>query len=483
MSNAARRDFAAIAAICSPPGKGALALIRVSGPGALKIVRKIAGFLPARLESRRAYMGILKSRGEELDQAVLTFFSEGKSFTGEETVEITCHGGLAAAEVLKSLLAAGARMAERGEFSLQAFLNGKIDLLQAEGVFQLIESETIAARRQALAQLKGELSKKLAAAEKKWLLLLSQIEAGIDFSLEGLSLMEPEEITSRIQELKAWAERSLSRFRPFEKLQKGLLAGIFGPVNSGKSSLFNALLGEEKAIVSDEEGATRDLVEGVLPSPRGLPLSLRDTAGFRPPQAPAAGGPEAAGRQKALALWKACDLQILVLDGSELFASGSPAALPEKWRGFLRSAGGGEKASPPRVWVFTKKDLCPPRAGRGKLLQALAAAGLDSPAKDDLFFASSKTGEGISRLRERLLLFGRDDEGGESFAGGLRHYKCFLEMRDSLLRAERIARGGGERDLMAAELREGLLALQSLLGRHAGPDILDSVFSQFCIGK
>ena len=490
-----------ICALATPPGRGALAIIRVSGPRAALITRQIARFLPERPESHKALVGILKSAAGELDQAVLTYFAPGRSFTGEETVEICCHGGGAAAAVLEALLAGGARPAEKGEFSLRAFLSGKIDLAQAEGILQLTESESAAARSAALSQLKGDFSRELEALEKIWLSLLSHIEADIDFSLEGLSLMSPEEIKSALKSLRSAVEEGmLPRARPFEKLQKGLLAGIFGPVNSGKSSLFNALLGEEKAVVSGEPGATRDLVEGVLKGGGGLNISLRDTAGARPPPAGRAAAPprgeaERRGWEKALALWKACDIRALVIDAASL--APFPAAAAPRGRSGARpgqsrifgdglfgpeapASAGGE--SPQKIAVFAKKDLCPPDLTARRLLRRLKAAGMPEIPEKSAFFVSARTGEGIPALREKLLSFGKTKKEG-FFISGSRHYKGLLDMRKSLERAERVFLSGGERDLTALELREGLLALQRILGREAGDGLLDSIFSRFCIGK
>ena len=270
-----------IVALCTAQGRGALSVLRLSGPQALLITRSLAHFLPKKPESHKAYFGTLKRKDLNLDEVLVTYFKKGQSFTGEESVEISCHGGEVYSDILESLISEGARPAKKGEFSLQALSNGKMDLTQAEGLLQLIESESQIAKTESLKQLKGALSKKLLEIEEKWLFLLSHIEADIDFSLENLNTLTEDQIQKEIQNLLKELDSFFSSYQPFEKLQKGLIFGLFGEVNAGKSSLFNALLAEEKAIVSDEEGTTRDIVEASLSNPKGLNILLKDCAGFR----------------------------------------------------------------------------------------------------------------------------------------------------------------------------------------------------------
>ena len=452
-----------ITALCSPLGKGAVSLIRVSGPKALEITKKIAGFLPLKPESHRAYFGSLRDKGRELDQVLVTYFARGQSFTGEETLEISCHGGEIYSEILQSLLDYGARLAERGEFSLQAFSNGKMDLVQAEALLQLIESKSRTARRQALSQLKGQLSKKILDLEKKWLFLLSHLEADIDFSLEGLSTLEEKQIKKNLRDLDLEIKNLLSSYRPYEKLQKGLGFGIFGAVNSGKSSLFNALLEEDKAIVSNEEGTTRDLVEGQILNPKGLNILLKDCAGFRESQSEG----ELKGQEKSRQLFSACDYRLLLLDAScferqtlekNLFKDSSKSLL-----------------------VWTKKDLS--KRSLKELIRVLEQKTVKQPPKNQIFFVSSKTGEGLPALKEKILSFGKLQE-RDFLVSNFRHYKGLKTMEESLTKALYILeQSQGEKDLMALELRRGLSALYEILGRQIDDQVLDRIFKQFCIGK
>ena len=455
-----------ICALCTPKGKGAISLIRISGPKALEITRKLALFLPLKPESHRAYFGVLKRAREALDQVLVTYFAKGRSFTGEESLEISCHGGEIYNKILKALLENGARLAERGEFSLQAFSNGKIDLIQAEGLLQLIESQSEIARRQAFAQLRGQLSKQIQGIEKKWLFLLSHLEADIDFVLEGLNTLKEEQIEKLLQELQLDLTELLSGYRPFENLQKGLIFGIFGKVNSGKSSLFNALLAEDKAIVSKEEGTTRDLVEGHLLNPQGLNISLKDSAGFR---TSATSEGEQKGQKKSKELFLACDYRIVVLDWV--------AFEKQELEKFLF-----EEPSK-TLFVFTKKDLAKNNLSLKKLALSLKKKQNLFPPKKQTFFVSSLTTEGISFLRKKILSYGEVQQ--EDFLiSNYRHYKGLKVMEESLKNCLSILKNSkGEKDLMALELRQGLLALYEILGKQIDDQVLDSIFKEFCVGK
>ena len=456
-----------ICALCTPRGKGAISLIRISGPRALKITRKLARFLPLNPESHRAYFGVLQDGEEKVDQVLVTYFSEGNSFTGEEVLEISCHGGAVYSDILKSLLSAGARLAERGEFSFQAFSNGKMDLIQAEGLLQLIESKNKISRRQSFSQLRGLLSRKIKQIEKKWIFLLSHLEADIDFSLEGLDTFEEKKIKEHLGELEFEIANLLSRYRPFENLQRGLVFGIFGNVNSGKSSLFNSLIKEDKAVVSEEEGTTRDVVEGEITNPEGLNISLKDSAGFRRSQSKG----EKRGQDKSRELFLSCDYKIVVLDSLEFKKQQLDHILLER----------GEEI----LLVFTKRDLVDNTLSLKELTFSLKKKQKDIsiPPKDRIFFVSSVTGEQISLLRRKILSYGEIDQ--EDFLiSNYRHYKALKSMEESLKNCFLILKDlQGEKDIIALELRRGLRAVYEILGKQIDDQILDCIFKEFCIGK
>ena len=449
-----------ICALCTPKGKGAISLIRISGPKALEITRKIARFLPVNPVSHRLYFGVLKKERKSLDQVLIGYFAEGHSFTGEESLEISCHGGDVYHDILKALLSSGAKMAERGEFSLQAFANGKMDLVQVEGLLQFIESKNQITRKQAFLQLEGALSQKIRDIENKWLFLLSHLEADIDFSLEGLPVLEDEKVRGLILELKQELALLLSRYRPFENLQKGLVFGIFGQVNSGKSSLFNALLDEEKAIVSNEPGTTRDLVEGHLLNPQGLNICLKDSAGFRGSQSEG----EKKGQEKSRYLFSNSDYKIVVLDSLNY----------RKQQAFLF------KEPLKTLFVFTKQDLVESKTSQ-RLSFVKKKVISSYPLK--VFFVSSLTGEGLRALKKAILSYGNIHQ--EDFLiTNYRQYQSLKVMKKSLENCQTILkRSHWERDLVALELRQGLLSLYEILGRQIDEGVLDRIFKQFCIGK
>lgn len=454
-----------ICALCTAPGKGALSLIRLSGPRALEITRGLADFLPALPESRYVYLGFLKQEKQILDQVLLTYFEKGASFTGEETVEISCHGGEVYSEILKALLKKGARMAEKGEFSLQAFSNGKLDLIQVEGLLQLIESQSSASRLQAFSQLKGVFSDRLKLLEKKWIFLLSHLEADIDFSLEGLNCLDDGQIRSSLKELEKILKQMISSYRPTETLRKGFVMAFFGRTNSGKSSLFNALLAKDQAIVSSEEGTTRDFVEGLLYSPGGINICLTDCAGFRESQSEG----EKKGLEKTKKLFHSSDYRILTLDASSLEKEETDLSL---FQDISKS-----------LLVFTKKDLLEKEKSLKELTDFLKKKNYPLPPEKQIFFVSAKTGEGLSLLRKKIISFG-EPEREDFLISNHRHYKALKIMSASVKNSLNILdKSQGEKDLLALELREGLQALYELLGKQIDDKILDSVFKEFCIGK
>ena len=477
-----------ITALCTAQGKGALSVLRVSGPQALSITKEIAGFLPSKIQSHRIYFGTLKEGDKKLDEVLIAYFQEGRSFTGEETLEIFCHGGEVYLDILKSLIQKGARPAERGEFSLQAFSNGKIDLIQAEALLQLIEGKTPIARSQALYQLKGELSKKFLDLEKQWLFLLSHIEADIDFSLENLKILTENQIQRQIQILSQTVQDLISKYQPFEKLQKGLSFGVFGASNAGKSSLFNALLEEERAIVSEEAGTTRDIVESQIQNPQeGLNILLKDSAGFRESQSQG----EKKGQEKALQLFKECDCCLILLESLRL------QSLPKVFLDCLK-----ETDSLGKIWlVLSKVDLLDSKIRtlfsdktafksvkemcdkknlskeEKSFINQLKAGAI--PKAEKIFFVSSLTGEGLSSLKEDMLACAAW-EGDRFLISNSRHYKALMKMRESL---EKLSSLKGEKDIMALELREGLFSLYEILGKQIEDQVLDHIFQRFCIGK
>ncbi|WP_374031624.1 tRNA uridine-5-carboxymethylaminomethyl(34) synthesis GTPase MnmE [Bdellovibrio bacteriovorus] len=277
------RDKDTICAISTPHGVGGISVIRVSGPQTLNIVSKICPFLPAHPESHKVYFGNLKNSqsGDEIDEVLATYFKEGRSFTGEEVIEISCHGSpLICQSILNQLVNLGARPADRGEFTFRAFMNGKLDLVQAESVLSLIESQSQQAAKLALRQLKGTLSHKLEEIEDDMTWILAHAEASIDFSTEGIEVIEENVIQVRLKKIEAGLKELVATFKVGRLLKDGFRIVLTGLPNVGKSSLLNLFLEDERAIVTDIPGTTRDVIHGDTTF-EGVKFTFVDTAGLR----------------------------------------------------------------------------------------------------------------------------------------------------------------------------------------------------------
>ncbi|BAD70754.1 MULTISPECIES: tRNA uridine-5-carboxymethylaminomethyl(34) synthesis GTPase MnmE [Thermus] len=426
-----------ICAIATPPGKGAIGVVRLSGEGALEIAARVwRGKDPRRLKGGRFALGevVDPKTGEAIDQAILLVFRAPRSYTGEDLVEFQTHGSPAVLRrVMEVLVAEGARPAGRGEFTFRAYLNGKMDLAQAEAVLALIEAEGELARRQALRALEGALSRRIEALENRLLNLLAHIQALLDYPEEGV---EPLEAERTIREVLAEVEALLAQAKASRLAQKGARLALIGAPNAGKSSLLNALLGYERALVSPIPGTTRDYLEAPLEL-FGIPLVAVDTAGVRETEDPV----ERMGVERALGIAEEADLVLYVVDRSQP----KPAPPPLPWARTLK--------------VATKSDL--------------------PPAWEDPEFlpVSSLTGEGLDRLKEavREALLGR--EGGEVLLTE-RQVEALLRARERLEEALSLPE-----DLMGLALEEAARALALLTGKEVAEEVVARVFQNFCVGK
>jgi tRNA modification GTPase len=426
-----------ICAIATPPGKGAIGVVRLSGEGALELAaRAFRGKDPRRLKGGRFTLGevVDPATGEVIDQALLLVFRAPHSYTGEDLVEFQSHGSPAVLRrVMEVLVSLGARPAGRGEFTLRAYLNGKLDLAQAEAVLALIEAEGELARRQALRALEGALSRRIAALEEKLLGLLAHIQALLDYPEEGV---EPHRAEGVIREALAEVEGLLAQAKASRLAQKGARLALIGAPNAGKSSLLNALLGYERALVSPIPGTTRDYLEAPLEL-FGIPLIAVDTAGVRETEDPL----ERAGVEQALRIAEEADLVLYVADRS----APRPPPPPLPWERVVRVA---TKADLPKAW--------------------------EDPA---FLSVSSVTGEGMERLKEALkeALLGR--EGGE-FLLTERQVEALVRAKERLGEALALPE-----DLMGLALEEALRALAALTGREVAEEVVARVFQNFCVGK
>jgi len=447
-----------IAALSTPSGTGAVALLRVSGPASLNIAREVFRRPSARagaLTPRQAWFGsIVDVEGQRLDDVLLTYFQGPASYTGEDTVEIACHGGiLVTRRVLERLLEAGARPAGPGEFTQRAFLNGKLDLTQAEAVMDVISAQTDRALAAAHQQLDGALGRTILALREELLGIIAHVEAYIDFPEEDI---DPDTGHAMQRRMKALTDRLSALLATADQgrlLREGVRTVLAGAPNAGKSSLLNRLLGFERAIVSAQPGTTRDTIEEVI-NLHGFPLRLIDTAGLRPATADAI---EEAGMARTQVQIANADLILEIVDASQ--PPGGRLVLPESHT--IR-----------HLLILHKSDL-PQDPGWAGVPGAAVAV-------------SSQSGEGLPELTTTILDL--ITAGGSAFeqsgvAVNARHSALLETARSALHAALTEFARGTSMEYVALDLRLAMEALGDIVGRVDVEDILGAIFSQFCIGK
>lgn len=435
---------ATIAALGTPVGTAALAVIRASGPDAGTIAEAIAG---RRLEPRHASVALYKDvAGGVVDEVVLTLFAKPASYTGEDLLEISSHGNPYIAQlILEDLFARGCRPAEPGEFTRRAFLNGRMDLSQAEAVMDLIAARSERALAAANRQLRGSLSIQMKGLCAALVRALAQVEAYIDFPEEDLPAENQAALLSLVADLLASTERLLATQHYGEVLRGGIRVAIVGAPNAGKSSLLNRLLGRDRAIVSPEPGTTRDFIEEPLMIGPYL-FRMIDTAGLN--RSP--GAIESLGIEKTRAWLEEADILLLLLDATR------PSSPP------------AELAGRRPLVVINKIDLVDE---------------VPSPALP----ISALTGEGIEPLRQALVARAdalQPETGEDSVAINARHAQALKEARACLAAAaEKLSAGGEDSVLLASDLRGALEAFGRIAGRVDHESVLDELFASFCIGK
>lgn len=448
-----------IAAIATPLGEGGLAVLRVSGPQALAVAdrcfvpRGRHAQKPSEAPSHTLHYGHVVRDGRVVDEVMAAVMRAPRTFTTEDTVEITCHGGLLPARlVLDALLAAGARLAQPGEFTRRAFLHGRLDLAQAEAVADLIHARTELALAAANEQLAGHLSRRIGLLRDDLLNLLAHVEAHLDFPDEDIAPDTQARLLERLDRAGAFLEELLRTANEGQILRRGLRVAIVGRPNAGKSSLLNRLLGHDRAIVSPVAGTTRDTIEETADI-RGLPLVFIDTAGLRE----AADDLEAEGIRRSRESLARADLILHVLDASAPLAGADREHLEEL---------AGRK----RLLVANKADL-PPQ--------------LDLPG-ETLHRVSCLTGDGIEALKDALRDTVRSGGIGAEMLQVMinsRHQDALRRAREAAGHAAAALRDGVPLDLVALDLRLAVQAVGEVVGQTATEDLLDSIFSQFCLGK
>lgn len=441
-----------IAAIASPSGMGAVSLLRLSGPDAIRIADLATSGKASTLLPRTVrYCHVFDEDGQILDDGLLTIFHGPNSYTGEDSVEFSGHGGiLVTREIYARFLACGAVAAGPGEFTQRAFLNGKLDLTQAEGVMDLISAQTRLSLRAARSQLEGTLGRRTTEARDQLLHTLAHLEACIDFPEEDIDPQTGGILRGRVSEVLEVVESLLATADQGRVLREGVRTVIFGEPNVGKSSLLNRLLGFERAIVSDVAGTTRDTIEEII-NLHGIPLRLVDTAGVRE----ASDRIEAEGIQRTVRQIEAADLLLEIAD----------ASAPRPYEAILPAT------HAKRLLILNKSDLDEHPSWHG-----ISAVRL-----------SCVTGSGLEELSASIrdsLHFGQVDWGEHAIAINARHQASLQLARTSLLAALTLLEDlGVDQELAAIDLREALDALGEIPGKVDTEDLLGVIFSTFCIGK
>jgi tRNA modification GTPase len=439
-----------IVAISTPPGRSGIGIVRLSGPASRAIASEFLSAID--WQPWQAHLATLLDRDcHAIDQVIVTFFEHPRSYTAEDLVEIACHGSpVVLRHAVERALHAGARLANPGEFTLRAFLNGRIDLPRAEAVRDLIDATTLYQARIAAQQVDGSVSRRLAPLKEQLLELIALLEAGIDFAEDDISVAPPEEILRRLVPILDGAARLAASFQYGGLVRQGLTLAIAGRPNVGKSSLFNRLLEQDRAIVTEIPGTTRDVVSETA-SIGGIPVKLYDTAGIRETRERV----ESLGIERSYQAIVDSDLTLIVLD-SALPVSAEDETL-------IGRAG-------PRALVVANKCDLPP-AG---------------PLPERAIRVSALTGEGIDELRHAVLAAVAPGDAFQQESGFLTSLRHEQLLRESVAWLEK-ARGAVEssipHEMLLLDLYAALRPIDAITGATTADDILNRIFSTFCIGK
>lgn len=444
-----------IVAIATPPGRGGIGVVRVSGERARDVAGELLRF-PAGTEwvARHATLGeLIDDSGDVVDQVVVTWFAAPRSYTGEDVVEIACHGAPVVLRFcVEQACRKGARLAEPGEFTLRAFVHGRIDLPQAEAVRDLIDATTLYQARVAARQVEGSVARLLTPLKTQLLELIALLEAGIDFAEDDISVAPAEEILRRLDPLLAGVEKLVKSFSYGRLVHDGVSLAIVGRPNVGKSSLFNRLLEQDRAIVTDIPGTTRDLVSETA-ALEGVPVRFVDTAGIRD----GSDVVEALGIERSLRAMADADLTLVVIDGAAALTGGDIEIL-------------GRAAAQGRYLVVANKSDLPGVA----------------QAPEGAVRVSAATGAGMDDLRRAVLeAIGHAAQAEHEFAfiTSLRQEQLLAECARALRCARAAVEENIPHEMLLLDLYGALHPLDAITGKTTADDILNRIFSTFCIGK
>lgn len=459
-----------IAAIGTALGEGGIGIVRLSGPASETIIEKL--FVPANplnwenRQSHKLYLGHFKKNPQEnifIDEVLVVIMKEPNSYTGEEIAEIHCHGGLlAVSSVLESVLAMGAVLAEPGEFTRRAFLNGKLDLTQAEATLDLIRAGSEAGLKIAASQLEGNLTKKINFLQEELLKIIAFFEVKIDFPDEEIDDLSNLELENKLNNLIKELEKLLKGYNQGRIIQEGLKTVIFGKPNVGKSSLLNAILGKERAIVTHIPGTTRDLIiETVYLG--GIPIKLIDTAGVRLTEDLV----EKIGVEKTKETLQEADLALLVLDGSSELGESDYLVFEM-----------AKEIQIPLIVLLNKIDLENQIINKEQLERVFN--------KGKILEISALKGQGLNELEDEIKLlfnFGKIRYGEEPILTRIRHRDAINNALKHIKETLDYLKLGYPEDFLTIDLKAAWDCLAEVIGQNAGEEILDKIFAEFCIGK
>jgi tRNA modification GTPase len=449
-----------ICALATANGTGAIAVIRVSGTGAKALVSKAFSKDLQALPSHTVHLGWMRSAsGERLDEVLATLFDNGKSFTGEESVELACHGSPYIQQLLlQRLVEVGCRLAEPGEFTKRAFLNGRLDLSQAEAVADLIAAQSKQAHQVALQQLRGRFSSELQQLREQLINFAALIELELDFAEEDVEFADRSSLKQLVASVLQMVRRLAASFELGNAIKQGVPVAIVGAPNTGKSTLLNQLLGEERAIVSNIAGTTRDVIEEVL-NIEGIQFRLIDTAGIRQTTETI----EALGIERSQQKIEQAKIVLCLAD------SGDASNLQETME-----------------WVQSLKTLHPDKNILLTLNKADLTTAPNLNSQEEVLQISALTGNGISALKDKLvkLVLGDFSIQDETIVSNARHHAALELTAAALDRAQAGLDGQTTADFIAMDIREAMRQLGHITGQiDVDTDILGTIFSKFCIGK
>ncbi len=462
-----------IAALSTPPGAGAIAVLRLSGTGAIALASRF--FRGADLGSKKTHtlsFGMMVNEdGQRLDEVVVSIYRAPASYTGEEVVEISCHGSrYIQHELLQLMLHHGARLAEPGEFTMRAYLNGKLDLSQAEAVGDLIAAEHEAAHRLALRQMRGGYSEHLATIRSHLIEFAALVELELDFGEEDVEFANRNDLRQLIQQIDQTLKHLISSFKTGQAIKHGIPVVIAGKPNAGKSTLLNALLNEDKAIISDIPGTTRDVIEDTLVID-GMLYRLYDTAGLRETDDPI----ERMGVEKTMSRLESAAIIVYLFDLTKTtpeMLMEELAAYTQKGLPVIIAGNKADVAGSSAIRHFT--DLSPVKTGD-----------VSNAISENLILISAHRSEDVERIKLHLSSLSaiHFTSQADHIVSHARHYEALRDAREALHRVSEGLQAGISGDLLAMDIREVVRYIGSITGTVDADDLLEYIFGRFCIGK